>query len=147
MTGERNSSAPTIVTGAFKVIIFQSMITLILCAYFYFSDNPLTWVASTFFGGCMAMMNTWIMHRGVQNAAVIASYAPGKETMAFYAGVVKRFVFTVIFFVAAISWLKLPPAPLVLGFGLAQLAFFVTNPPRQPNEASSMDNVPRNPGS
>jgi len=137
-----NSAAIPIYTGALKIIIFQFIITLVICLYFYFSEKSILWIYSALFGGGMAVFNTAIMHRGVRNAAEISRYAPGKEIFAFYAGGIQRFIFATVFFIIGMTWLQLEPVALILGFSLAQLAFLVADSAKRHTSATLNNKFP-----
>jgi len=77
------------------------------------------------YGGGIAMLNTWLLGRRVLQASEIAKTHPGQETMVLYVGVVQRFVVVVTLFGLGMGWLGLQPVPLLIGFAVAQLAYFV----------------------
>lgn len=80
---------------------------------------------ATAYGGGLAMLNTWLLGRRVLRASEIAKTHPGQETMVLYVGVVQRFMVVVTLFGLGMGWLGLQPVPLLIGFAVAQLAYFV----------------------
>jgi len=80
---------------------------------------------ATAYGGGVAMLSAWLNGRRVLRATEIAKTHPGQETMVLYVGVVQRFVVAVTLFGLGMGWLGLQPVPLLIGFAVAQLAYFV----------------------
>ncbi len=115
-------------TGVVKVIILQAIFAGATgFIFYYFNGKPLPWVYASLYGGSMAISNTIIMHQGVRSAAKIALHLPGNEVYTFYFSALQRFLLTVLLFIIGMAWLKLPPIPLLIGFGLAQGAFVFTH--------------------
>lgn len=80
---------------------------------------------ATAYGGAVAILNSWLLGRRVLRASEVAKTHPGQETMVLYVGVVQRFVVVLTLFGLGMGWLGLQPVPLLIGFAVAQLAYFV----------------------
>ena len=80
---------------------------------------------ATAYGGGIAALNTWLLGRRVLRASEVAKTHPGQETMVLYVGVIQRFVVVLMLFGLGMGWLGLQPVPLLIGFAVAQLGYFV----------------------
>ena len=116
------STALPVHTGFKKIFTLQLIIVAVTAVAYYFYQNIFS-AESALYGGAMALNNLWITERRLRSASRIVQIAPEKEAMLLYAGAVQRFVFTLIFFVAGMWWLKLNPIALIVTFSLAQAAF------------------------
>ncbi len=74
------------------------------------------------YGGAVA---TLMLGRRVFSPSGIARSHPGQETTMRYFGAVQRFVAVLVLFALGIGWIGLQPVPLLVGFGAAQLGYFV----------------------
>jgi ATP synthase protein I len=125
---DTSNSPPLSDTGVYKIVLAQVVLTLASAVFFYFQQGQAA-AEAALYGGGMALFNVWLAQRRVRTAARVAMQAPGEEIKVLYAGAVLRFVFTLGFFIAGMSVLKLPPLPLVAGFALAHLGYlFRPNP-------------------
>jgi ATP synthase protein I len=113
---------PKLESGFRKITLIQLALTLAMIGGFYYYQGQES-AEAALYGGCMALFNTWLAQRRVRFAAEIAKAAPGRELTMIYIGAVERFIFTLIFFVAGMAWLKLEPIPLLAAFGIAQMAY------------------------
>lgn len=109
-------------SGAEKVSIAQFIFTAAGGIFFYFYQGELA-AESALYGGCIALFNVWVANRHLRSAMEIAKVAPGKEVTVLYIGIIVRFVSTLVFFVVGMAVLKLPPAPLLATFALAQVGY------------------------
>ena len=66
-----------------------------------------------------------MLRRGVQRASLIAGQDPKTAMLTLYMGAVVRFVLVLILFGVGLAGLKLAPLPVIVGFGLTQLAYLV----------------------
>ena len=116
------TTALPIHTGFKRILTLQLILVVAIVSFYFFYQN-LFFAQSAFFGGAMALSNLWISERRLRSAAKIIKVAPEKEAMLLYFGAIQRFVFTLLFFVAGMLWLKLEPLPLIIAFSLAQVAY------------------------
>ena len=84
------------------------------------------WAAqSGLFGAFISVFAAVMLRRGVQRASQIAGQDPKTAMLTLYMGAVVRFVLVLILFGVGLAGLKLSPLPVIVGFGLAQLAYLV----------------------
>lgn len=77
------------------------------------------------FGGACALVNAWLLGRRMRLAASIAKVSPGQEVTVIYVGALQRFALLLGLFIVGMGWLQLNPVPLLVAFGVAQVAFFL----------------------
>ena len=77
------------------------------------------------YGGAVALANTIWLNRGVVQAGEAARDDPKQGVYTLYFGAVQRFVFVLVALAIGLAAFKLMPEPLLLTFGVAQLAFFI----------------------
>jgi len=77
------------------------------------------------YGGGVALLSTLLLGRRVLRAAELAKSAPGRETAVLYIGAVQRFVLILALFALGMGWLRLEPLPLLVGYAVAQIGYFV----------------------
>lgn len=109
-------------TGFKKLLIVQLAIIATVAMVYFFTQGMSAGEAAIY-GGAMALSNLWISERRLRMMAAAGKIAPEKEAMLLYAGAIQRVVFTLLFFWAGMSWLKLDPIPLIVAFSLAQVAY------------------------
>ena len=71
------------------------------------------------------MLSTLMLGYRVLGASQIAKRHPGQETAMLYIGAVQRFVAVRVLFALGMGWIGLQPIPLLVGFGAAQLGYFI----------------------
>ncbi len=122
MSEQIQQTALPLKTGSKRILTVQLIFIALVVIFFYFSQST-TAALAAFYGGAMALSNLWISERRLRTAASIAKIAPQKEAMILYFGAIQRFIFSALFFVAGMLWLKLPPIPLLIAFSMAQVAY------------------------
>ncbi len=80
---------------------------------------------SALYGGGIALLSAWMLQRRVRRAISVARTHPGRETTVLFIGALQRFLMVVGLFALGMGWLGLNPLPILIGFGVAQIAFFV----------------------
>lgn len=75
------------------------------------------------YGAFISVFAAVMLRRGVQRASQIAGQDPKTAMLTLYMGAVVRFVLVLILFGVGLAGLKLPPLPMITGFGLTQLAY------------------------
>ena len=93
-----------------------------LVAFLGWGREPALGVA---FGGAVALVSAWLLGRRLRRTAEQGRSSPGWETASLYAGAVERFVFVLGMFWLAMGHLALPAPGVLVGFGLAQLAYYI----------------------
>jgi len=76
------------------------------------------------YGGGVALLNTLWLNRGVIQAGKAAKENPKMSVYMLYFGAVQRFVFVLVALAVGLAAIKLMAEPLLLTFGVAQLALF-----------------------
>ena len=110
-------------TGVHKILAVQAFL-LTGVAWTFYGYQGLQAAQSVLYGGSMAMLNVWLMHRRIQTAAQIAKIAPNKEISVFYIAALQRFMLTLGLFIIGMGGLQLPPIPMIVAFGIAQIGYF-----------------------
>ncbi len=99
------------------------LIGVVVFLYLLLGSSPDAHAA--LFGGACALLNAWLLGRRLRLAANVAKISPGQEVMVIYVGVLQRFALLLALFIVGMGWLKLNPVPLLVAFGIAQVAFFL----------------------
>ncbi len=99
------------------------LIGIVVFLYLILAGSPDAHAA--LFGGVCALLNAWLLGRRLRLAADVARTAPGQEVTIIYVGALQRFALLLALFVVGMGWLKLNPVPLLVAFGVAQVAFFL----------------------
>ncbi|MFN3398361.1 MAG: ATP synthase subunit I [Sulfurimicrobium sp.] len=76
---------------------------------------------AAWFGGFVAVANTLILAWHMRGAARVAGKSPGQELAGLVRSSMERFFMVALLVATGLGWLKLMPAPLLLGFVLGQL--------------------------
>lgn len=92
-------------------------------AYSYMGGHA---AKAAWFGGLVAVANTLMLAWRIRAAAQRAGKSPGQELAGFVRSSVERFLMVALLIAAGLGWLKLMPAPLLLGFVLGQLVLVVS---------------------
>lgn len=99
------------------------LIGIVVFLYLVLAGSPEAHAA--LFGGGCALLNAWLLGRRLRLAADVARTSPGQEVTVIYIGALQRFGLLLVLFVVGMGWLKLNPVPLLVAFGVAQIAFFL----------------------
>ncbi len=105
--------------------LFGIQVALVLLAatlawYWYGNDA----VVAALYGGGIALVNTIWLGRKVELAGEMAEEDVTRGIYAIYFNAVQRFVFVLVALGVGLQALQLTPQPLLLTFGLAQIAYF-----------------------
>jgi len=90
-------------------------------SFYTFGSNA---IMPAFYGGAVALLNTLWLNRGVIQAGETAKENPKLSVYVLYFGAVQRFVFVLVALAIGLAAIKLMAEPLLLTFGVAQLALF-----------------------
>ena len=102
----------------------QIIVVLIAVATTWYYKGESSILAS-FYGGMIAVVNSFLLARRVSKAGEIAKTDPKQGVYLLYFGAVERFVLALIALGVGLSMFKLDPVPLLLTFGVAQLAYMI----------------------
>lgn len=78
---------------------------------------------SALYGVFISVFAAVMLRRGVRRASQIAGQDPKTAMLSLYMGAVVRFVLVLVLLGVGLAGLKLAPLPVIVGFGLAQLAY------------------------
>ena len=110
--------------NARKVITLQIIIAIVVALVTGLTVGR--WFGiSAFFGGFVSLSVSWLLRRGVLKANKIAKEDPKKGMIALYVGAVQRFVLVLALLGIGFGVFKLDPLAIIIGFGLAQVAYAV----------------------
>ena len=106
-----------------RLIITQTLFILgaIGFSFYIFGVDAVT---AALYGGSVALLNTLWLNRGVIQAGETAKENPKLGVYELYFGAVQRFVFVLVALAIGLAAFKLMAEPLLLTFGVAQLALF-----------------------
>ena len=111
--------------GVRRVLLSQAVLTLLTGAAFFFSLGSGAALAALY-GGVIALIGTWLLGKRVQRTPETPAQGYTGGQLALYAGVLPRFIVTLVLLGIGIGGLKLFPMPLIAAFAVAQLGFLVT---------------------
>ncbi len=112
-----------------RVLLTQLTLTVVTAAGYlawYRSAAGLDAVAAAAYGGAVALVGTWLLARRIRRVNDSTSEGAGGQ-LVMYTGAAPRFIATLVLLAAGIGWLKLAPIPLILAFGIGQLAFIINS--------------------
>ncbi len=105
-----------------RVIGMQLLASVVLAIGFYVGASPLDG-RSAFFGGLIGVVLTFLLGRGVKRAESLAASNPRQSMVILYIGAAQRFFVAIAAFAVGLSFLKLSPLPVFIGFAAAQLSY------------------------
>jgi len=120
-------------------LISQGLLVVIGCAAF--SAQGFEQVLAAAFGGALAIANGLLLFRRVRRAAASTTDDPRSDVMNLYMGAVERFVLTLGAMAFGMGWLELSPVPMLVGFALGYLGYFLSR--FLPGRAEVMRHGPR----
>ncbi len=94
----------------------------VLVAFYYKGE---TGALGAFYGGGVALINSFLLVRRLDRAGEIAKTDPKQSVYMLYFGAIERFVFALIGLGVGLSFFKLDAVPLLATFGVAQLAYML----------------------
>lgn len=106
------------------VLVVQAALTAVCVglAWLYQDQHA---ALSALYGGVVAAANTWLLLRRIATAGELAKRNIRYSIYSLYFGALQRFIFVLVCLGIALGGIKLDPVPLLLTFGIAQLAFLV----------------------
>jgi ATP synthase protein I len=110
--------------GIRRVLLSQIVLTLLTSGAAFALLGSAAALAA-FYGGGVALMGTWLLGRRISRTPETAQQGDAVNQLALYAGVLPRFIVTLVLLAAGLGWFKLAPIPLIVAFGLAQLGFVI----------------------
>lgn len=107
-----------------RVLLVQAVLTLLTGAAFFALLGSLPAFAALY-GGAIALIGTWLLGRRVQRTPETPAQGHSGGQLALYAGILPRFIVTLVLLGIGIGGLKLFPIPLITAFAVAQLGFLI----------------------
>lgn len=107
------------------VLVVQAALTIACAAVTWFSKDQQAALAALY-GGALAAANSWLLVRRIATAGELAKRNIKYSVYSLYFGAVQRFVFVLVCLGLGLGGLELNPVPLLLTFGVAQVAFMIT---------------------
>jgi len=105
-----------------RVIIYQGSITVVVALVFMSLESAN--LVSSFYGGLIAVVNTLLLARSVDDAGVAASeQKKARSALVLIRSVVMRFVIVLASFYVGIVYLELVAIQILIAFSLAQLGY------------------------
>lgn len=108
-----------------RLLSLQAILVLggvIVASYFQGQAGAI----AAFYGGAIALISTLLLAWRVRGAGKIAEDNPKHSVYTLYYGALERFVFVLVALPVGLGALDLSPIPLLLTFGIAQLAYMVS---------------------
>lgn len=122
--GAERAAAHEVTRQTRSIIGAQFVVGVLVAAGFAAAKG--VWDAqSAMYGAFISVFAAVMLRRGVQRASLIAGQDPKTAMLTLYMGAVVRFVLVLILFGVGLAGLKLSPLPVIVGFGLTQLAYLV----------------------
>jgi F0F1-type ATP synthase assembly protein I len=119
-----SSSYPVSASLRNTLLAVQSVLVLIcvLVAWAYVDHNA---ALAAGYGGAIAWVNAFLLARSIRRAGELVKTDPKLGTYALYFGAIQRFVLVIAGLGIGLAVLHLSPFPLLLAFGIAQLAYII----------------------
>jgi ATP synthase protein I len=106
------------------VLVVQALLTAICVGVAWLYRDQQAALAALY-GGSVATANTWLLTQRIARAGELAKRNPKYSVYSLYFGALQRFVFVLVCLGVGLGGLDLNPVPLLLTFGIAQLAFML----------------------
>ncbi|TPW17758.1 MAG: ATP synthase protein I, partial [Halothiobacillaceae bacterium] len=107
-----------------KLVLLQVVIGGFVAAGFFWRGGPLG-AQSAIYGAFVSVVLTALLGWGVARASQAAASGGRLGAGLLYAGAAVRFVLALVLFGVGLAALKLAPIPLIAGYCVAQVAYFV----------------------
>jgi ATP synthase protein I len=118
---EAKNGAAAMRAALFRLLAVQAVIALLVAAGFYLHVHSIASAEAALFGGGIGMGASALLGYRVLRAA-----RPGAGLGGLYIGALERFIFVGAAFAVGLAVLKLAPVAMIVGFGGAQCAYFIT---------------------
>lgn len=108
-----------------RVLLIQSLLIATTAAVFLVVKG-FTEAQAALYGGAIALLSAWMLARRIRAVELVSQAEPHKGTQSLMIGAGLRFIVVLGLFALGMGWLKLSPLPLIIGFGVAQIAFVLS---------------------
>ncbi|MDW5375906.1 ATP synthase subunit I [Halomonas sp. HP20-15] len=110
-----------------RLFLWQvGLVGIAMIAVYLWRGQPESVLAATF-GGAIALINTLLSWWRAKRASAMAPSDMKRSTVTLYAGVVERFVFTLVAFGFGMGTLQLDPPAMLVAFVIAQLSYIAVS--------------------
>lgn len=109
--------------GLRNILLMQVLLVVLAAVIVLFWRGHWSAVMAAGYGGAIALGNTLLSARRVRRANAKAAKSAVLGTVTLYAGMVERFIFTLVAFGLGMGKLGLYPPALLLAFAFAQLGY------------------------
>lgn len=103
-----------------SVLVIQTTLILVIAAGFYVYQREWGALWAALYGGGIGLGIS-----GLSAFRLVQAARPDAGLAGLYFGAVERFIFVAVAFAAGLAVLKLAPVPLLAGFAVAELAYFI----------------------
>ena len=107
-----------------NLIVVQAAL-IVLCAIVAWIYKDHGAALGALYGGAVALVNAWLLVRRVERVGELVKTDPNRGMYSLYMGAVQRFVLVIATLALGLGLLHLDPVPMVLTFGIAQLAYAI----------------------
>ncbi len=114
-----------------RVLAIQLLITLGVALTYLVSQGLLA-ALSALYGGAIALFSSWLMGWRITKAADAAAHDSNQGAFVIYAGVVQRFLLTLVLMALGMGVLKLAPVAILAGYAVTQVAYLFNKVDTQP---------------
>lgn len=111
-----------------KLLMAQAGLAVVTALGMYFYRHA---AVATLYGGAIALINTLLLSWRTARAAAMVDKDARWSSFTLLAGVLERFLFTLVAFGLGIGVLRMDPPALIVGFAVAQMGYVVARP-KQP---------------
>ncbi len=129
------SYAAKVLQGTLQRLLIVQALLILAAAAVYLATKGWPYALAALFGGGIALLNSLISAQRLRRAAEAVNDAR-RSMLELYLGAVTRFVATPALVAVGIVWLRLDPLAIIVGFAVAQLAYFMSSarsPAAKPN--------------
>lgn len=105
-----------------RLFIIQLVLTLII-ALSYLILQSLNGFFAALYGGCITLSGTLLMAWRISRAGEAGSKEKQQGYIEIYAGVVQKFILTLVLMAIGMGVLKLDPLAVLVGFAITQFSF------------------------
>ncbi len=127
-----------------RLLLVQLVLVALCSALFWLVGSGTLPAAAALYGGAIAVLNSLTSARHLQRAARTSS--ANRQMAELYIGAVIRFIATPALIAVGIAAFEMPPVPILAGFGVAQIAYFIGNrgpEAREPEQDRTANNGAR----
>lgn len=117
--------------GVRRVIVAQALLTVAAAGGFAIFQGSAA-ALSALYGGAITLTGSGWLARSIRRAGDAAAQDARRGALVLYMGLLQKYAFVFGALVAGVAWLRLAPAPLLVGFAVTQAGFlFAAIPTRR----------------